>query len=460
MAKQEFIGSSTRLMEAQRRQRARQEEAQADRQRQELEREEREKAGIPNFFGSSFPRAVDSPSISVPVQSSAVAPDATRPKNTSVDVHDSSSTAGDTQEAATRKSKDKNKQTTIHKETLITPRGPTLRGDTPRNPTLDEVSPPNPTRPVAPERDFNKRANSLDRQALPAGLFPGSSKKLYDALYIRTRGAIAPDKKLRATKRELSEWSGIRNVKTIDAHLRYFSAIGLIASEWERGQNSGSLYEVRLPEETTGLFTKQISQEEVTPPYPPSPHVTPSNVESHQNLGLPPYQNLESPHLTQVSVDSTTSTVSKTSFNTNTEQTDDDATALAGLIEALKTANRELTGKNLAPSESERWRELADILITELKIAAARTNVSSVPAFFAEHLRRRLWKKDKKQIAAEQLSEDIISKDAKLSIEEIKNCPDCFGTGMFYPKGFGQPVARCKHEKLKESGKGEESPTE
>ncbi|MFL6254912.1 MAG: hypothetical protein ACJ74T_07805, partial [Pyrinomonadaceae bacterium] len=41
--------------------------------------------------------------------------------------------------------------------------------------------------PIAPERNFNKRANSLEHSALPSGLFPGASKKIYDALYVRTR---------------------------------------------------------------------------------------------------------------------------------------------------------------------------------------------------------------------------------------------------------------------------------
>ena len=62
----------------------------------------------------------------------------------------------------------------------------------PPDPTSRGVTPPDPTRPAAPQRDFNKRANSLDRVALPAGIFPGSSKKRYDALYIRTRVAVVP----------------------------------------------------------------------------------------------------------------------------------------------------------------------------------------------------------------------------------------------------------------------------
>jgi hypothetical protein len=132
-------------------------------------------------------------------------------------------------------------------EELVAPPDSPLRG----------VTPPDPTQPVSPQRDFNKRANSLERLALPAGIFPGSSKKLYDALYLRTRGAVTPKRTVRATKRELIDWSGIRNIKTIDSHLKYFGAIGLVISEWERGQNAGSLYEVLLPEETSGLFVNR-----------------------------------------------------------------------------------------------------------------------------------------------------------------------------------------------------------
>jgi hypothetical protein len=308
---------------------------------------------------------------------------------------------------------------------------------------LGGVTPPNPTRPAAPERNFNKRANSLDRLALPAGIFPGSSKALYDSLYVRTRGAVVPTRTVRATKRELSEWSGIRNVKTIDSHLRYFSAIGLVISEWNRGQNDGSLYEVLLPEETSGLF---IRSRGVTPPDPTSPHVTPPKGESPQNMGSPPPQNMGSPHLTQVTENTTTSKEHKTSFKTNTERDDDDA-ALAGLIATIKTTSKEITGRDLSASESDRWKELAEVLMAELKIAAARTTISSVPAFMAEHLRRRLWKIDKKQAKAEgrELPDEVVTQTPSL---DASKCSDCGGSGWWYPEGEAKGVAKCKHEKL------------
>src|SRR5215207_8888115 len=58
-------------------------------------------------------------------------------------------------------------------------------------------SQPKPS-PIAPERNFNKRANSLEHSALPSGLFPGASKKIYDALYVRTRGAVVPARTVQA----------------------------------------------------------------------------------------------------------------------------------------------------------------------------------------------------------------------------------------------------------------------
>lgn len=310
---------------------------------------------------------------------------------------------------------------------------------TPPDTTSRGVTPPDPTRPASPQRDFNKRANSLDRVALPAGIFPGSSKKLYDALYIRTRGAVVPIKNLRATKRELSDWSGIRNAKTIDAHLRYFSAVGLIISSWERGQNDGALYEVLLPEETSGLFVRSRG---VTPPDPTLRGDTPPEGESPQNLGSPSPQNLGSPHVTNLPVESTTSGESKTSFKTNTEKDDDEA--LASFAITMKKVTKEITGRELSPAESPRWGELAEVLATELKIAAGRTTVSSVPAFLAEHLRRRLWKKEKRQLD-DETREATMTSAPKL---DAARCPDCFGTGMWYPEGYDKGVARCRHEKL------------
>jgi hypothetical protein len=100
-------------------------------------------------------------------------------------------------------------------------------------------------------------------------------------------------------------------------------------------------------------------------------------------------------------------------------------------------------------SDSDRWAELAELLITELKIAAGRTGaVSNVPAFLTEHLRRRLWKKDKRQVEAEAAGR----REEQSRKVDASQCPDCFGAGMWYPEGFEKGVARCEHKALGKQG--------
>jgi hypothetical protein len=129
--------------------------------------------------------------------------------------------------------------------------------------------------------------------------------------------------------------------------------------------------------------------------------------------------------------------------------TDDDDEAFAGLLRNLRKAVLEVTGRVPTAAESARWAELGELLITELKIAAARTTVSNVPAFLTEHLRRRLWKMDKKQMSSEGKSASTDETPA-ISTELVKDCPDCGGTGFYYPQGFEGGVAKCKHERLTE----------
>ncbi len=87
------------------------------------------------------------------------------------------------------------------------------------------------------------------------------------------------------------------------------------------------------------------------------------------------------------------------SSSNSTAGADDEA--FAALVEKLRTASREVSGKEPSPADSERWAEVAELLVTELKVAASRTTVTSAPAFLAEHLRRRLRKADARQIERE-----------------------------------------------------------
>lgn len=133
-----------------------------------------------------------------------------------------------------------------------------------------------------------------------------------------------------------------------------------------------------------------------------------------------------------------------------TSGTDDEA--YAQMVLRFRQAVEDVTGRSSAPAEAERWVELAELLIMELKIAAGRTgSISSVPAFLTEHLRRRLWKKEKRQIEAEAAEQKTSTPAGKM---DALKCPDCFGTGMYYPKGFDKGVAKCFHSKLTAEGEG------
>ncbi|HEV2705432.1 MAG TPA: hypothetical protein VGV59_05880 [Pyrinomonadaceae bacterium] len=307
---------------------------------------------------------------------------------------------------------------------------PTTPHDSPPLPTTPQTSLPvaEEVRPSpAPARDFNRRANSLERDAMPQGLFPGSSKKIYDALYLRSRGAHPPRARVRASRRDFLDWTDIRNLKTVDGHLRYLMGAGLIIRHWELGSTEGSEYEVRLPEELPRLTTTH--------------HHSPADTTTQlSGSGNPQFSG--SGGYSQTIDLKDTSDDDKT-FKTNTERNDDEA--LADFVFALKKAAKEVTGRESTGAEKQRWAELADVLITELKIAAGRTTVSSAPSFLAEHLRRRLWKKEKRQIEADGAHTPPSPLVQNL---DATQCPDCYGTGMWYPEGYDKGVARCRHEKL------------
>jgi hypothetical protein len=290
--------------------------------------------------------------------------------------------------------------------------------DSPLVPTSDHQSPKK--KAVAPERDFNRRANSLERDAMPAGLFPGSTFKIYNAIYLRTLGAITPRRTVRASRRDFLDWTDIRNLKTVDTHLRYLIAKGLLIRKWELGSNEGSEYEIVLPEELPRLTTTTHH----SPPVPAS-----------QEMASGYTQEIGSGGQGQPIDSKAVSPTAKTSFNTKEGKTDDEPAA-------LNRAAFELTGKR--PSATE-WSELFDLLASELKIAAARTTVSSVPAFLTEHLRRRLWKVDKVPVAGET------AKTPPVEPIDASKCPDCGGGGVYYPDGYDKPVAKCKHIQLSKS---------
>lgn len=301
---------------------------------------------------------------------------------------------------------------------------------TPPPPTTssNHLLPPPTKSPTAPERDFTRVPNSINR-VLPSGLFKGTSKKTYDVLYQRTRGAIKPEREIQIRHSDLRDAAKVSH-NTLREHLRHLEAIHLVVRKWELGDNAGATYEIFIPEEV-GLTSTSYH------PLPPPPPTTSS---LDQKLVGPSYQKLVGGGGGQVPEESMVYVEPKTIIKTKDHIDDESHPLIAKFLQA----ERELTGKI---SSADKWADLAELLVTELKIAAGRTTVSNVPAFLTEHLRRRLWKVDKNR-AMEIVVESEEGSASPLTDEQRKQCPDCSGTNFWYPDGPDKGVARCTHQKL------------
>lgn len=267
-------------------------------------------------------------------------------------------------------------------------------------PPTPPTPPTDAEHPIAPERDFTRVPNSLAREVVPAGHFIGKSKQLYDCLYQRTRGAIVPTRSVAISKPELMKASGIGSERTLLKNIAHLKGVGLLRISYTDGRHEGNTYEVITPEEA-GLRT---------PPTPPTPRHP-----RHARVEVPPVPPVESGvrGVGLEPLESMVSGESNTSFKTNTERTDDEA--FAALVEKLKMATREVSGRDPTKADAERWSEVAELLVTELKVAASRTNITSAPAFLAEHLRRRLRKTD-----ARQIEREVVEANSKQSAAAAK----------------------------------------
>jgi len=243
--------------------------------------------------------------------------------------------------------------------------------------------------PIAPIRDYSKVANSITREAIPAGLFKGKSKQLYDYLYSATRGAIVPSRSVRLSRGKLMSGAGIGSRVTFDSNIQRLCQAGLVRVRSIAGEHEGNEYTVYLPEEIVEVLLttpSQTSQTGMTGP-------------AHK---LDTLVSLETtPTSPSISIDeSITSDTPKTFFKTSGPDDDDGAISAAFAAPILAAASQ-LVGAALTSSDVEldRWRDLARVLTDELQFAARRAGpVSSAPAFFAGHLRRRLSRSSPRQL--------------------------------------------------------------
>ncbi|HEV2863863.1 MAG TPA: hypothetical protein VGX48_22905 [Pyrinomonadaceae bacterium] len=249
---------------------------------------------------------------------------------------------------------------------------------------------------VIPESRFYRKANeasdTLDRKLTAA------ESKVFDQLLRLTVGLNKDERQVRISV--LQQRTGYGSDKTIRTALAGLLAKGVIARVGRPNNPGGDIYRIL----------------------------------SYSGTGVPEYRStaVESTAVPRVKITGELNTDLK-------EQTTDDE--LRRSLTPLLEAAHKLTGR-----EASDWREVAEVLAAELKIAAGRTTVSSAPAFLAEHLRRRLWKKEKRDV-------DYLSSESEKAVRpsdrvDASDCPDCYGTGMCYPEGFDKGVARCTHPKL------------
>jgi len=256
--------------------------------------------------------------------------------------------------------------------------------------------------PIAPVRDFMKVANSVSRDAVRGGLFKGKSKQIYDFLYSKTRGSIVPTRCVRLTRREVMLGANIGSTKTLYLNMQHLRGVGLIQWQEMIGPHEGNEYTVNLPEEIQTLGTQSTQSTDST-----------SSNSSPKVLGVLRVESTMSTYSSSADI-ATTYENPKTSFKTNTN--DDEC------WRKLREAEREITGKE---SPSAAWDELFELLASELKTAAARTqSVSSAPAFLTTHLKRQLSRPEKQKpgvvsVGAPQLSVTP-QLDRRLTPEEIE----------------------------------------
>lgn len=295
--------------------------------------------------------------------------------------------------------------------------------------------------PVAtPVKSSATATTPEERQPYLDATHTGSEKSVYSVMYRETvsRG----QKERHFGFKELSAKTGIRSDRTVRIALD-----GLIAKlsvevvAYRHGDPLGPRYRVYDPKEiaqrrrAAGIEIDPQSKRIATPVVTPVPTPVTTGVPTGgKSYGGTPVET------TPVSPATSTGLINREEKFLNPEKANDDDEAAAPLLRALKgELGRKVDGAALA--------ELFAMLAAEFKIAEGRTGVVSNPAaFFLTHMRQRLWKT--KQLPAEREGKSGARTAAPAAKVDASKCPDCFGTGMYYPGGFEKGVARCTHETL------------
>ncbi len=239
--------------------------------------------------------------------------------------------------------------------------------------------------PVSPSSNYFKTSNDEVDEAIRLGLFKGTSYETYKILFRQTRGHISQRRSIKITFSEIEKLTGVSH-NTLRGHLKWLENSHWIHRDYKLGDNTGVEIEIRTYSEIKHLLP--------TPSPTTSYHPLLPGTTTYQNVGGGTTQNLEGGGggLTPENIEENGSL--RLSFKTLT-YIDDDAPVI-NLLEKFNGMARKLTGKNLTKKDLEKLSDVAEMLITETIIAAARTDsVSASISFMAENLRRRLYSKPK-----------------------------------------------------------------
>lgn len=267
---------------------------------------------------------------------------------------------------------------------------------------------PSITKTAAAEpTDFEERQQYLD------ATHTASEKSVYSVMYRETISKGSRERHFGF--KELSAKTGIRSDRTIRIALQGLrEKLSIEVISYHHGNPLGPRYRVYDPREImrrrrAASMEIDTQTKKITAGTPVDTGV-PTGVGTGVPTGGKSYGSTPVENTPVTPVDSTgvykyrnkdlAETQTPGLSSSNKQRADDDE-AFASLVQLLKETAKEVTGGDQTAADAERWYEVAEILATELKIAGARTTVSSAPSFLAEHLRRRLRKSDVKQIERE-----------------------------------------------------------
>lgn len=113
--------------------------------------------------------------------------------------------------------------------------------------------------------DYSTKPRIIDEEALPAGVFPGTSKLTFDALFFEEQAAHLRGLRLQLTLAELRRLAGVKSLNTVASHLTYFRGLSLVTvSPGTPGDHRGNFYAINLDRMPDAIAAARHSRPRLT----------------------------------------------------------------------------------------------------------------------------------------------------------------------------------------------------